>query len=132
MVPYCSLQLPCSPEDTLFTALNTVQSKGIDLSALKLMYISRGYLQIPSCRSKPNSLVMIFESDNASILAGWSVPLQDPPSFQDIPNMHRIRRLYELDAGLTVPVSFGSAFSERTWEWRLLVYIFSSLLLRAP
>ena len=103
IVPYCSIQLPCSSENTLFIALTTAQNMGIDLSALKLAYISRGYLQIPSRRSKPDSLVMIFETDDTSTVAGWSVPSQDPPLFEDIPNMHPTRRLYELDAGINIP-----------------------------
>jgi len=109
LVPYHSISLPSKPEDTLLSAIVTAQASGIDLTLIKLAYISRGYLNIPSSRSKPDSLVLIFENDNASNTAGWSVPNQPPPLIEDIKGMESLRRLYELEARTTAPHTLTAA-----------------------
>jgi hypothetical protein len=103
LVPYNSIPMPSTPDDTLLSALSTAQTLGIDLSLIKLAYISRGYLQIPSSRSEPDSLVIIFGDNNANNTAGWSSPTLPNPPIEDIKGMVSLRRLYELEARSTSP-----------------------------
>jgi hypothetical protein len=46
---------------------------------------------------------MIFAGPDAQILAGWSSSSSEPPAFQDMPNMQRLRLLYNLDARPILP-----------------------------
>ena len=103
MQPYSSTTHDCSSEDTLVTALTSAQNSGIDLTSAKLAYISWSYLQIPSCTTKTDSLVIIYEKNNETITAGWSILDQPRPTIRDIPNMEKIRRLYSFEARVSLP-----------------------------
>jgi len=98
LAPYNSITLPFTPDDTHFSALFTAQTLEIYLSLIKLAYILRGYLQLSSSRSEPDSLVIIFGGNNANNTSGWSNPTLPTSPIEDIKGMVNLRRLYELEA----------------------------------
>jgi len=93
LVPYNSITLPSTPDDTLHSSLSTAQTFEIDISLIKLAYISCGYLQIPSSRSEPNSLVIIFGDNIANNTVGWSSHTLYTPPIADIKSMVSLRHL---------------------------------------
>ena len=96
------LSLP-SPDSTLPLALAKARDSGIDLTALVTAYISRASLLPYQRKLSPDLLIMIFAGPDAQILAGWSSSSSEPPAFQDMPNMQRLRLLYNLDARPILP-----------------------------